>query len=1815
MNKKLTALILSILMVGSMVSTPISALAAETDELPSQSEVTVDDVSFAVGEKKLPEASGETFVSGDFEYTVDESTNEVTITKYSGSDTAVVIPEKIDNKLVVALGDYLFRENKMIKEVTMPKSLTSIGRETFALCDRLETADIPDSVTTIRYQAFYRCAMLPTLDYPKNLKSIEERVWAECPLITEAKVPEGIENLPNCTFSGCEYLRSVELPDSLVSIGENAFRNCKSLRTVTIPDNVETIGKNAFDHCEAMTSVKFPSKLVSLGYAAFYECQRLETADVPDSVEYIDAYAFENCRRLASFTYPKKLEKANESIFKNCEKLTEITVPEGVEQIPGLTFKYANCLEKINLPSTLKKIGNSAFYGCSALKSVELPENLEAIEEAAFEECASLRSFTFPDSFETVSGYVLKNCKQLESVSLPASARSIGNEALLGCERLKSIVLPENVESIGIRAFAHCKKLESVTLPVTWEEAGYNIFENCENLTEITVPEGVKKLPNYAFQGATYLEKLNLPSTLTTIGEKAVSECKNLKTIELPDSLKTIGNEAFRSSGFTEFTLPDSVTEIPDNMIRECSDLEKFTFPKNLKKIGRNAFYRCVRLTELDIPDSVESIGEYAFEECTKLTSFHYPKNWETAFGSTFKNCPGITELVIPEGITSVPDKAFSYCNCIESVKFPSTMKSIGASAFFECTALTDIEFSDSIKTIGTAAFERNSALTQVTLPEKLETLGGWVFKDCPKLENVTFNDKLKTIGEECFRNDTRLASAKLPNTVEKLGRNAFTNCKSLNEFDYPVKLEEAGEGIFEACESLNSITIPEGVKAIPANTFRYSRNLQTVSLPTTLTTIGENAFADCDLLNEITLSSKVTNISDSAFRNCPSLTVFTPKYMKSVVNMIDKKINVISNDDERHETDKVLDAKRSSYAMLSGSRIAVSCAYSMKSSVYSNVSNAAVRFYIPDGASVVNLSLYHDGELCTDFSENGNYLIIPVEKQNGRITFNLEAQADCSLVTYAILTYRLGSTDDFDIIDILNEDHEIITLSADDVISSSEIEISGIAPVESSVTVFADGSQAATVNANKGGMYCASLDLGMLQNNKRIKIRVETVNKDGDIISASKTVRYVENAPALTSFEMDYNGLSYNLLSGKKHNVTFVLEAPHQPTPFTFHAKYENTKNIDRVYITSTRNQVTKRMLAKYDASTGTYVAKGYFDPDNHDYVPGKIGVEYIEKPVKNDYSINDLEKVYNGDMLPEVLKNAVHEQTVDEENLKVVVIKTEDDDYITYTYERLYASDFKADYEKRNNVHSSKTDIEGLVKDYGWQSRTDGGVTVYAEFDKNVSGNETIAWSWCSDHVYVEKETIEFGSKSARKKALMHVSEEDLDRVIESGLNYAETDNAEYIFCNGYTVNYTNARASIISSTATPAEKNRKLAQLDELRRVAIEMTAVKLIGAYLNFIGEYRFGDHPILTNVIFVMDMWLFNFGFTTGGGDTPGGEGPGGVGTPDEPGDETDDEPDDGDIGDIADPGSSTAGDTVAFAIDPSGFVYEAVTDNRIAGAKVTAYWIPFDGENESYWNDPDESKAVVWDSEEYSQINPLYTDNTGNYAWDVPEGWWKIVVEADGYEKAESDWMPVPPPQTEVNIGLVSLEAPKVESVEKISDTEFTVTFSKYIDPETANKIVVLDKNGATVEFTVDYSYDERDADGNVFTKKVTVKLEDPTSKITVKVGDGVRSYCDVPAESYSAEVRFSDEPDGPGPEPVEKGTYGDVDGDGNITSSDALAILRASVGLTEFSGDASILADVDGDGMINSSDALIVLRYSVGYDAPGTKIGQKLMA
>ena len=201
--------------------------------------------------------------------------------------------------------------------------------------------------------------------------------------------------------------------------------------------------------------------------------------------------------------------------------------------------------------------------------------------------------------------------------------------------------------------------------------------------------------------------------------------------------------------------------------------------------------------------------------------------------------------------------------------------------------------------------------------------------------------------------------------------------------------------------------------------------------------------------------------------------------------------------------------------------------------------------------------------------------------------------------------------------------------------------------------------------------------------------------------------------------------------------------------------------------------------------------------------------------------------------------------------------------------------------------------------------------------------------------------------------------------------------------------------------------------------------------------------------------------------------------------------------------------------------DPSGFVYEAVNSNRLEGVTATCY---YKETVEDMYGDLHEN-IVVWDAENYAQENPLFTDSEGKYAWDVPQGLWQVKFEKEGYETTRSEWLPVPPPQLEVNVGMTQLRQPVVSRV-KAYPEGIDITFDKYMDPQTLTKENILVTTGdKTAQGTLrlldtESGYEKPDVQ---YASKVRFEPTTPfavNDKVQLTVRKTVESYAGIQMES-----------------------------------------------------------------------------------------------
>jgi len=222
-------------------------------------------------------------------YTFTANNGAITITGYTGDDSAVTIPSTINGLPVISIGNSAFQSNTMTS-VTIPTGVTSIGVRAFAECFSLTNVTIPTSITSIGQVAFWDCFSLTNVTIPTSITSIGDRAFWRCAL-NNVTIPASVTNIGVGVFFDNSSLTAITVDPNnpaycnvagvLFDKTQTAliqYPLAKSGSSYTIPASVTTIRDWAFGFCTNLTSVIIPASVTSIGQVAFWDCTSLTGA-------------------------------------------------------------------------------------------------------------------------------------------------------------------------------------------------------------------------------------------------------------------------------------------------------------------------------------------------------------------------------------------------------------------------------------------------------------------------------------------------------------------------------------------------------------------------------------------------------------------------------------------------------------------------------------------------------------------------------------------------------------------------------------------------------------------------------------------------------------------------------------------------------------------------------------------------------------------------------------------------------------------------------------------------------------------------------------------------------------------------------------------------------------------------------------------------------------------------------------------------------------------------------------------------------------------------------------------------------------------------------------------------------------------------------------------------------------------------------------------------------------------------------------------------------------------------------------------------
>ena len=300
-----------------------------------------------------------------------------------GSLSSVDILDRItidgERYYVTGIGYGAFADCKNLKSVNFNArtDVRTIGGSAFSGCSGLTEITIPNTVTAMGKDAFNKCDGLKKVYY----SSLEH--------LCSIDFVGGLSANPlwcaNNLYIGENKIEKLVVPSTVKDIKAYAFAG-GNFTSVTIPSSVTTIGEDAFADCTKITTVRFEDGISPLDLVAgafhYYE-------DGKSYYQVInDLYLGRNIANRTSLR-PRNLVIGNLvtefSDFKGNKYLESLTIGSGLTAIPSDAFNGCS-LSEVAVPVNVTEIGENAFANNNGkLKKVSMGYKLANVGEKAFD--------------------------------------------------------------------------------------------------------------------------------------------------------------------------------------------------------------------------------------------------------------------------------------------------------------------------------------------------------------------------------------------------------------------------------------------------------------------------------------------------------------------------------------------------------------------------------------------------------------------------------------------------------------------------------------------------------------------------------------------------------------------------------------------------------------------------------------------------------------------------------------------------------------------------------------------------------------------------------------------------------------------------------------------------------------------------------------------------------------------------------------------------------------------------------------------------------------------------------------------------------------------------------------------------------------------------------------------------------------------------------------------------------------------------------------------------------------------------------------
>ena len=450
--------------------------------------------------------NGKLKISGSGSMNAFASADDVPWKQYKKLVQQVVLTESL-----TSISAYAFADFKSIKTITIPDSVQSIGEYALNNCESLESLSIPflgssrtakDTFDAVLGFIFGRAtdSESGTVQYyllnGTNLSGFTYKIPASLNTVSVTDA----DQIPFGSFYNCSGLREIELNTTVSSIAAYAFYGCSSIKSMTIPDSVEQIGERALCNCSDLENLSLP----------FVGSSR----NANNTYDAVLGFVFGRSENGISQYYVLKDNNLSYYKYSIPTSLKTIKITDA-QTIPFGAFHNCSFITSIELNDVVL-ISGFSFANCTGLTDIVVPKSVTRIDEKAFNGCNNLKSMTLPfvgssrtanGTYDAVLGFVFGR----------ASAGVIQYGVVSGTSLSGYYYdIPNSLKTVVIT--------DASIIPI-------GAFSNCVDINLIKINEGVTVLSDYSLMNCTGLKEIRLPSTLQSLSYTILYDCSSLTTL------------------------------------------------------------------------------------------------------------------------------------------------------------------------------------------------------------------------------------------------------------------------------------------------------------------------------------------------------------------------------------------------------------------------------------------------------------------------------------------------------------------------------------------------------------------------------------------------------------------------------------------------------------------------------------------------------------------------------------------------------------------------------------------------------------------------------------------------------------------------------------------------------------------------------------------------------------------------------------------------------------------------------------------------------------------------------------------------------------------------------------------------------------------------------------------------------------------------------------------------------------------------------------------------------------------------------------